>query len=239
LCQASLALAYVVHRRGRPGRRDSYWFPDVLVPQFAAFDLGIETCLFGGVGAEGVKQRRAIRTVLVVDDDEALLRSYARTHSRMERQDVILLTAQDDVTARRLAATHHPDLSVVDLKLGNKSGIDLVRELKAADPSRCVVMVTGYGSVEVTVRAMRAGADDVIQKPVTFREILLRVEGGLDEDMLAVPDTVELMTAERARWEHIQRVLADTEGNVSMAARKLGVYRTTLRRWLRGYAPKQ
>jgi two-component system, response regulator RegA len=181
------------------------------------------------VRSEAFKQKRAIRTVLIVDDDEAILRTYTRT----ARQDVSFVTAQNSASARYLAAKHHPDLMIVDLKLGNQSGIELVRELKAAHPSTCVVMVTGYGSVEATVRAMRAGADDVIEKPVTFREILLRLDGGLDE-----PYAIEPTTAERARWEHIQRVLADTNGNVSMAARKLGVYRTTLRRWLRGNAPK-
>lgn len=164
-----------------------------------------------------------------MDDDETILRAY----TRLPRPDVHFITAKDGATARRLARQHRPDLAIVDLQLGKESGIELVRELKASDPSPCVVMISGYGSINATVCAMRAGADDVVEKPVTYREIVHRLEGELGE-----PSTFEPTTLDRAQWEHIQRVLGDSNGNVSMAARKLGVYRTTLRRWLRKYAPR-
>jgi len=176
----------------------------------------------------GRNQKRTFRTILVVDDDETLLRGFAR----VPRQDVTFLTAKDSITARTLAREHRPDLTIVDLQLGGESGIELLKELKTADPNACVVMVSGYGSIDATVWAMRAGADDVIEKPVSYREIILRLEGELGQP------TFQPTTVDRARWEHIQRVLRDTNGNISMAARKLGVYRTTLKRWLRKYAPR-
>lgn len=169
------------------------------------------------------------RTILVVDDDEMVLRAFARTL----RQDVTFFTAQDSATACSLAREHRPDLTIVDLQLGAESGIELVRQLRVVVPSTCIVLVSGYGSVDATVRAMRAGADDVIEKPVTWREILHRLEGEQAE-----PSTYEPPTLERAQWEHVQRVLGDTNGNISMAARKLGVYRTTLRRWLSKCPPR-
>lgn len=169
------------------------------------------------------------RTVLVVDDDERLLRTYTRTPT----QDVTFLTANDSASARSLARQHQPELAIVDLQLGKESGIELVRQLKTDDPRACVVLISGYGSVDATVWAMRAGADDVVEKPVTFREIVRRLEGNVDE-----PSVFEPITLERAQWEHIHRVLGDANGNISMAARRLGVYRTTLRRWLRKSAPR-
>ena len=169
------------------------------------------------------------RTVLVVDDDERMLRAYARTPA----QDVTFFTANDSASARSLARQHQPELTIVDLQLGKESGIELVRQLKTEDPDACVVLISGYGSVDSTVWAMRAGADDVIEKPVTFREIVRRLEGNVDE-----PSVFEPITLERAQWEHIHRVLGDAHGNISMAARRLGVYRTTLRRWLRKSAPR-
>jgi two-component system response regulator RegA len=179
--------------------------------------------------SSGVREKRVFRTILVVDDDEGILRAYART----PRQDLTFLTAQNSASARDLARQHHPDLIIVDLQLGTESGLDLVHDLKAVEPNACVVVVSGYGSVDAAVRAMRAGADDVIEKPVTFREIMHRLEGDDDE-----ASTFEPPTLQRAQWEHVQRVLADTNGNISMTARKLGVYRTTLRRWLGKSPPR-
>jgi two-component system response regulator RegA len=177
----------------------------------------------------GSKDKRTFRTILVVDDDETVLRAYTRA----PEPDVTLLTAADPPTALRIAREHRPELIIVDLQLGNQSGIELVRELKANDAQACIVLISGYGSVDATVLAIRAGAEDVIAKPVTYREIILRLEGEMTQ-----ATTFEPTTLEGARWEHIQRALGEANGNVSLAARKLGVYRTTLRRWLRRYAPR-
>lgn len=166
--------------------------------------------------------------MLVVDDDERLLAAYERGLGR-ERT---VLVARDSRHALALARHMHPDLAIVDLQLGAESGIDLIRALKADHPELCAILVSGYSSVESTIRAIRAGADDVIAKPVTHGELLARLGSESDAE-----HPIETPTLAQAQWEHVQRVLADCGGNVSLAARRLGMYRSTLQRLLRRHAP--
>ncbi len=90
--------------------------------------------------------------------------------------------------------------------------------------------------MDVTVAAVRAGADIIAFKPITFREIIQRLEEGEEAEEPALDDTPSLA---RAEWEHIMRVLSDCDGNVSAAARRLGIYRSSLQRRLRKYAPRE
>jgi two-component system response regulator RegA len=180
------------------------------------------------MGAQG---SRSVRTVLVADDDEALLAACKRSLGR-ERT---VYAASDATTARELAQEHPPDLAIVDLRLGSSSGINLVRELKADHPELCVALISGYLSVASAVAAVRAGADLILFKPITFREIVRRVEDGAPPPE---PSWEETPTLARAEWEHITRVLADCNGNVSMAARRLGIHRQSLQRRLRKYPPR-
>jgi two-component system, response regulator RegA len=171
---------------------------------------------------------RSPRSVLVVDDDEQVLRSWkraAREHN--------VFTAIDATAARHLARAEHPDLAIVDLRLGDASGIDLIRDLKRDLPELVLVLCSGYLSVTAAVAAVRAGAEIVVLKPITLHEILQRLEASTDE-----PDLDDTPTLARAEWEHIMRVLADCNGNVSKAARRLGIYRSSLQRRLRKDAPR-
>ncbi len=168
---------------------------------------------------------RNIKTVLAVDDDEAVLTALARTIGRHRT----VFTANDASSATKVARREHPDLAIVDMRLGSSSGIDLVRALKADAPGMVVALVSGYLSIDLTVTAVRAGADYVISKPVTGREILRRVEGGSEEP----PNLDETPTLARAQSEHIARVISDCHGNVSEAARRLGICRSSLQRRLR------
>jgi two-component system response regulator RegA len=177
----------------------------------------------------GEQVARTIRTALAVDDDELVLRGYARQASR----DLELLTATDVETALEITRARSPDLAIVDFSLSAGNGLELIPEIKRISPATIVVVVSGFASIESTVRAMRAGAHDVICKPVSLAEIVWRSASTRGE--LPKPSTSSLA---RAQWEHVQRVLADCEGNVSMTARELGVYRTTLRRLLRKSAPR-
>lgn len=175
-------------------------------------------------------RRRAIRNVLVVDDDETLLGSWRRTISR----DRNCATASDAATARQLVQRQPFDLAIIDLRLGTSSGIELIRQLKREQPEMTIVLCSGYLSVAAAVAGMQAGADGVVFKPITFREILDSLDKHEQED---ITDLHETPTLARAEWEHISRVLADCNGNVSMAARKLGIYRSSLQRRLRKFAP--
>jgi two-component system response regulator RegA len=163
--------------------------------------------------------------VLVVDQDERILGSWTRA-----AREHNLVTAVDAIAARHLVSTQRPDLAIVELRLGNTSGIDLIRELKRELPDVTTVLSSGSISVAAAVAAIRAGADIVVFKPITFREILQRVRESIEE-----PDVEDSPTLARAEWEHIMRVLLDCNGNVSMAARRLGIYRSSLRRRLHKY----
>jgi two-component system response regulator RegA len=111
----------------------------------------------------------------------------------------------------------------------------LIRELRDANSQLAIALCSGYLSVDVTVAAVRAGADVIAFKPITFREIIER----LDEAAAEEPDLDDTPSLARAEWEHIMRVLADCDGNVSAAARRLGIYRSSLQRRLRKYAPRE
>lgn len=177
-------------------------------------------------------QQARFANVLIVDDDERVLASYHRYRSQTRN----IMTATSGAAACAAAREHAPDLAVVDLQLGKESGIDVIRKLKELDPSTTVVVLSGYASVEATVQAMRAGADDVLVKPVSLKEILRRLESEADEP--AVDDEMETASLERVQWEHVQRVLAECNGNITLAASRLGVYRSTMQRWLRKQTPK-
>lgn len=165
----------------------------------------------------------------MVDDDETLLASWRRIISR-ERT---VQTASDGATARQLVQRHSFDLAIIDLRLGTGSGIDLIRNLKREQPDTTIVLCSGYLSVAAAVAGMQAGADGVVFKPITFREILHSLDKNSDDTV----DLHETPTLARAEWEHIMRVLADCNGNVSMAARRLGIYRSSLQRRLKKFAP--
>ena len=161
--------------------------------------------------------------MLLVDDDERVLAALTRTMS--PRQSVF--TASDTRTATRVCRRERPDLAVVDLRLGSASGLDAVRALKAESPQTVVVLISGYLTTDLTVEAVKAGADVVMAKPVTGTDIVRRLE---QADPANDDETPTLACAEA---EHIERVLTDCNGNVSETARRLGISRSTLQRKLR------
>ena len=173
-------------------------------------------------GNAAVAPDERFRTVLVVDDDERLCSALERTLSRNRTVHV----AHDIADGLRLARTKRPDLALVDLQLGTESGIDLVAQLRERYPELKIVLMTGYGSIDAAVAAMRAGADDVIAKPFTTPELLRRAAG-----MAATVDA-DTPSLARALWEHCDRVLRNCEGNKSLAARALKMHRSRLRRIL-------
>lgn len=175
------------------------------------------------------KQPR-IRKILIVDDDEMVRKACARSLGR----ELEVFTAPDGESAKRIARNELPDLAIVDLALGNESGIDVVVALKAHDPSLIVVLISGYLSTSVTVLAIQSGAQLVLAKPISAKEILRRVETGSPEPM-----KLEMRKSlARVEWEHVQGVIADCNGNITRAAQRLGVFRSTVQRILRRPEPK-
>ena len=167
-----------------------------------------------------------IRSVLIVDDDQTVLSSCARSLRRDRR---VVFVASDANTAREQAEVSRLDAAIIDLRLGMTSGLDLIRDLKRAHPNLRIALVSGYLSIATTIMAVRAGADTVLAKPISPREIIRHLENPTARE----PDLDETPTLETVEWEHISRVMADTNGNLSEAARRLGIYRQSLQRRLR------
>ena|ERR1700733_11152953 len=168
---------------------------------------------------------RALRTVLVVDDDERILAGFRRGLAR----EWAVATSTSVSAARELGTQHRFDLAIVDLHLGDGSGVPLVRELKGRHPELRIAVISGYLTTETTVAAVRAGADVVLDKPITPREILRRFDVGIQIEI----DVHETPTLAEAEAAHIARVKTDCGGNITETARRLGIHRSSLQRRLR------
>jgi two-component system response regulator RegA len=168
------------------------------------------------------------RTLLIVDDDAPFRDRLVRA---MRARGFDARGAADHQSAIGTARADSPELALVDLRLGNDSGVELVRELKDADPSTVVVVLTGYGSIATAVESIRAGAATYLTKPADADQIVAAFDGVQPQEQADVP------TLARVEWEHIQRVLQDCGGNVSQAARALGIHRRSLQRKLNRFPP--
>ena len=174
------------------------------------------------------------RRILVVDDDDAIRMRLGRA---LEDRGWHTLLAADADEARAGSRSVVPTHAIVDLSMPGDSGLVLLQDLIAMHPDIQVVLLTGYGSIATAVEAMRLGAVNMIQKPADADMVLAAFErrhaGPEDE----TPAEYQPPTLARAEWEHIQRVLTDCGGNVSLAARKLGMHRRTLQRKLKTFPP--
>jgi two-component system, response regulator RegA len=166
------------------------------------------------------------RTVLIVEDDTALRERLVRA---MRDRGYDVRGVPDGPTALVEARQESPELALVDLRLPGDSGLNVVRELKELDPSTVVVVLTGYGSIATAVESIKLGAAGYLTKPADADQIVAAFEG------TQLEETVEVPSLARVEWEHIQRVLNDCGGNVSRAARALGIHRRSLQRKLAKY----
>lgn len=121
-------------------------------------------------------------------------------------------------------------MAVVDLRLPDESGLDLVRQLKSIDASTAIVVLTGYGSIATALESVRLGATHYLTKPTDADRILAAFQHGLASRPRDL--RTELPSLARVEWEHLNRVLTDCDGNVSEAARQLGMHRRSLQRKL-------
>jgi len=172
------------------------------------------------------------RSLLIVDDDAPLCQRLARA---MERRGFVVATA-DSVSSGIAAATEEPPaFAVVDMRLGDGRGFDVVTALRRARPASRIVMLTGYGNIATAVAAVKAGAIDYLPKPADADA----VERALLAQEDSAPEPPEdPMSADRVRWEHIQRVFELCDRNVSETARRLKMHRRTLQRILSKHAPR-
>ncbi|WP_128516251.1 ActR/PrrA/RegA family redox response regulator transcription factor [Tabrizicola thermarum] len=172
------------------------------------------------------------RSLLLVDDDEPFVKRLAKA---MEKRGFLPETAQSVAEGRAKAIAHPPAYAVVDLRLEDGNGLEVIEALREKRPNCRVVVLTGYGAIATAVAAVKIGAIDYLSKPADANDVTnaLLARGG------ALPEVSENpMSADRVRWEHIQRVYEMCDRNVSETARRLSMHRRTLQRILAKRSPK-
>ncbi|HEX2871852.1 MAG TPA: response regulator [Polyangiaceae bacterium] len=174
-------------------------------------------------------------TLLVVEDDDFLRERLVRA---FRDRGFAAQGAASVAEAARLA-DDAPEYAVVDLRIGEESGLEVLRALLAKDPATRVVLLTGYGSIATAVEAMRLGAVHYLTKPADADQIVAALQRGGPSDPNAVAPAGEPLSLARAEWEHINAVLVSVSGNISEAARRLGLHRRSLQRKLSKYPPSR
>lgn len=172
--------------------------------------------------------------LLIVDDDPTFTRILARA---MKRRGLEVSVAHSVEEAETSLTQRIPDLATVDLKMDTASGLTLIPSLRTANDSMLILVLTGYASITTAVEAIKLGATNYLPKPADADEILAALgKQQADPDMEV---TQQPMSVNRLEWEHIQKILAEHDGNVSATARALGMHRRTLQRKLSKRPVKQ
>ncbi|HEY4187693.1 MAG TPA: response regulator [Polyangia bacterium] len=175
------------------------------------------------------------QSILLVDDDDAFRERLARA---LRARGFSVVTAPNPPAAIAAASAHLPDFAVIDMRMPDASGQAVIDALGDVSPATKAVVLTGYGSIASAVEALHKGALHYLSKPIDADELvatLMNLEGETSLPGATVDVTPSLA---RAEWEHIQRVLTDCGGNVSEAARRLGIARRTLQLKLKKYPPR-
>ena len=148
----------------------------------------------------------------------------------------IVSTAESVSEGKQLAVDNCPKYAVVDLRLGDGSGLEVVEVLRKARNDVRIIMLTGYGNIATAVVAVKAGAVDYLPKPADADQVAAAL---LSHENAMPPPPERPMSADRVRWEHIQRVYEQCNRNVSETARRLNMHRRTLQRILAKHAPRE
>ena len=172
------------------------------------------------------------KTLLLVDDDEPFLKRLAKA---MEKRGFAVETSDSVAGGKAIATARPPAYAVVDLRLGDGNGLDVVEVLRARRPDSRIVVLTGYGAIATAVAAVKIGATDYLSKPADANDITNALLSGDDE---LPPPPENPMSADRVRWEHIQRVYELCDRNVAETARRLNMHRRTLQRILAKRSPR-
>ena len=172
------------------------------------------------------------RSLLLVDDDEAFVKRLAKA---MEKRGFIAETAESVAAGKAIAQSRPPAYAVVDLRLEDGNGLDVVEALRERRPDCRIVVLTGYGAIATAVAAVKIGATDYLSKPADANEVTNAL---LSRGELLPEPPENPMSADRVRWEHIQRVYEMCDRNVSETARRLNMHRRTLQRILAKRSPK-
>lgn len=172
------------------------------------------------------------KSLLILDDDEAFRRRLARA---MEKRGFEPVLAESVAEGLARIESAPPAYAVVDLRLEDGNGLDVVEALRAAREGARIVVLTGYGAIATAVAAVKIGATDYLSKPADADDVTNAL---LAQQALKPPPPENPMSADRVRWEHIQRVFELCDRNVSETARRLNMHRRTLQRILAKRSPK-
>jgi two-component system response regulator RegA len=176
------------------------------------------------------------RSFLVVDDDR-LFRE--RVVAALRTRGFRCFDAADGASACDVADSERPDSVLLDLRMPGVSGLEVIPELRRRLPDATIVVLTGFGSIATAVEALRRGANDYLVKPIDIDRILAAFATREEDARPHAVKEEDPPSLGRVEWEHIQRVLAECEGNVSRAARALGMHRRSLQRKLQKFPPKR
>jgi two-component system response regulator RegA len=194
-------------------------------PFFSTKPAGLGT----GLGHRCLMLDRA--SLVIVEDDNALRERLRRAFEARGFEVRATASAGD---AELMARQDPPELVLLDLRIGADNGLALIPTFKAIDPETRIVVLTGYGSVATAVQAVRQGALHYLTKPADVDEILAAFQEGVTTSV-GPAASLQPVSLDRVEWEHIHRVLAECQGNISEAARALGLHRRTLQRKLAKY----
>ncbi len=172
------------------------------------------------------------RSLLIVDDDKPFLTRLSRA---MESRGFTVQSADSVADGLAQIATKPPAFAVIDMRLADGNGLDVISELKARRPDARGIILTGYGNIVTAVTAVKLGAFDYLAKPADADEIHSALMA-TRHDKAELPENP--MSADRVRWEHIQRIFELCGRNVSETARRLNMHRRTLQRILAKRAPR-
>ena len=185
------------------------------------------------VPSDPLRSGLAGRKILIVEDDVPLCKGLARA---FEREQFEVRTAATLKEAYEIAFNFVPKFAVLDLDLQDGYGMELVSHLRDARPGIRIVVITGHDSIASSLVALKAGAVDYLAKPVSAEQVVAALLG---QSGAPAEPADRLMSADRIRWEHIQRVLEQCDRNVSETARRLNMHRRTLQRILHKRAPRR
>ena len=172
------------------------------------------------------------RSLLIVEDDKSFLQRLARA---MEGRGFVVTTAESVADGLLQVEKAAPAFAVVDMRLGDGNGLDVISAMKKRRPEARAIILTGYGNIATAVNAVKLGAVDYLAKPVDADDVVAALLA-LDNKKIEPPENP--MSADRVRWEHIQRIYELCGRNVSETARRLSMHRRTLQRILAKRAPK-
>jgi two-component system response regulator RegA len=196
--------------------------------------IDTSTTSHGSTATHGAAMTNGIteRNLLIVEDDKLFLQRLARA---MEGRGFTVTTAETVADGLTKVEQIAPSFAVVDMRLGDGNGLDVISALKKRRPDARAIVLTGYGNIATAVNAVKLGAVDYLAKPADADDV---VNALLAVDSKGVPPPANPMSADRVRWEHIQRIYELCGRNVSETARRLNMHRRTLQRILAKRAPR-